>query len=184
MKILISGILILLLSACSSPYTPTEKMLSLKKNMSVDQAVEVLQAAIWSPTESKSKGVCGARGFWYDKESNMKVQKDIISMLSYKRGKELKKLSKGFNDVVVFEKQYYEYDFQFTSVKLINVYDDPLRIPVFPECNRPASNQKHLIIDLFSDKKINLKFTVYVEDFDKTMAALSILLPKISIVIK
>ena len=182
MKTLISGILIILLSACSSSYTPTDKMLGFKKNMSDDQAVQVLQSAIWGVSEPR--GICGARGFWYDKESNMKVNNDKISMLSYKRGKELKKISKGFNDVVVFEKQYYEYDFEFATVKQINVYDDPLRLPVFPECNKPDFKGKYLIIDLFSDKKTNLKFLVLVEDLDIMMAAVSILFPDKSIIIK
>lgn len=182
MKLLISGLFIILLAACSSTYTPTDKMLSLKKNMSVDQAVQVLQSAIWGASDPK--GICGARGFWYDKESNMKVQLDRISMLSHKRGKELKKISKGFNDIVVFEKQYYEYDFDLTTVKQINIYDDPLILPVFPECNKPDSNEKYLIIDLFSDKKNNLKFIVYIEDFDKIMAAISIVLSSNDIVVK
>lgn len=182
MKLLISGLFVILLTACSSPYAPTDKMLALKKNMSAEQAVQVLQSAIWGATEPR--GICGARGFWYDKESNMKVQLDKISMLSHKRGKELKKISKGFNDVVVFEKQYYEYDFDLTEVKQINIYDDPLRISVFPECNKPVSSEKYLIIDLFSDKKTNLKFTVYIEDLDKTMAAISIVLPTIKIIVQ
>ena len=182
MKLLISGLFVVLLTACSSPYTPTDKMLALKKNMSAEQAVQLLQSAIWGTTEPR--GVCGARGFLYDKESNMKVQLEKISMLSHRRGKELKKISKGFNDVVVFEKQYYEYDFDHASVKQINIYDDPLRISVFPECNKSDSKKKYLIIDLFSDKKTNLKFTVYTEDFDKTMAAISIIFPTVSVIVK
>jgi len=169
-------ILLLTLVSCSSSYTPNDRMLSFKKNMSVEQAVDVLQSAIWGA--DTPKGICGARGFWYDEQAKMTVFEDKISMLAHERGRQLTNTKyKGADDIVVFEKQYYKYDFDLTAVSQINIYDDPMMLSAFPECNKSNSNEQYLIIDLFSDKKNNLKFIVYTEHFDKTMAALSILLP-------
>lgn len=167
---------LVLLTSCSSPYAPSDKMLALKKEMSKEQAVAVLQEGIWGVAESK--GICGARGFWYDKEAKMTVFNDKVSMLAHERGRQLKNTKyKGADDIVVFEKQYYKYDFDLVGINQINIYDDPLMLSVFPECNKTNSNEQYKIIDLFTDKKNNLKFIVYLEQFDKTMAALSILLP-------
>lgn len=158
-------------------------MLSLKKVMTIEQAVAVLQEGIWGETESK--GICGARGFWYDEEAKMSVFKDKISMLAHERGRQLKNTKyQGADDIVVFEKQYYKYDFDLAVISQINIYDEPMLLSVFPECNIKNSNEKYMIIDLFTDKKNNLKFIVYIENFDRTMAALSILLPNKKIILK
>jgi len=183
MKQLIPITLLLMLISCSSPYAPSDKMLALKKNMSVDQAIAVLQAGIWG--EGESKGICGARGFWYDKDAKMTVFKDKISMLAHERGRQLKNTKyAGADEIVVFEKQYYKYDFNLNNIIQINIYDDPMMLSVFPECNKSNSNEQYLIIDLFTDKKNNMKFIVYTEQFDNTMAALSILLPNKEIHLK
>lgn len=170
-------------AACSSSYTPGEKMLAYKKNMSLEQAKEVVQKNIWNV--GGSTGICGSRGFWYDDESNMLVHNDKISLLAHKRGKQIKKLNQsGFDDINVFEKQYYKYDFEFNKLSRVNIYDDPLLLPVFPECNIKNSNNNYRIIDLYGDELNNVKFIVYEKDFDETMAALSILLPDVPLYIK
>ena len=141
--------------------------------MTSEQAIEVLQKAIWDI--KGSKGICGSRGFWYDDASNMQVHKDKISLLSHKRGKQLKKIEHGFNGVVVFEKQYLRFDFEFNKVNAIYIYDDPLLLPVFPTCNKNDEMEDYFIIDLFGDKLTNLKFTILEKELDKTMAAISII---------
>jgi len=173
---------LILFSGCSSSYSPSEKMLAYKKNMSAEQAVEILQKAIWENNEPE--GICGTRGFWHDDASNMKVQIDKISMLSHKRGKQLKKVEKGFSGVVVFEKQYYKYNFEFNNINSINIYDDPLVLPYFPVCNQSDLNDKYFIIDLYSDESTSLKFIVLEKNFDQTMAALSTLLVDKAIILK
>ena len=175
MKIISMIILILLLGGCSSGYTPSEKMLEYKKSMTVEQAIQVIQKSIWDV--SGLKGICGSRGFWYDDKSNMLVYEDKISMLAHKRGRELEKHHQGFDAIVVFEKQYYEYDFMFNVIDSIVIYDDPYLLPVFPLCNKDVLDEGYLIIDLFGDKLNNFKFIVLAKDFDETMAALSIILP-------
>ena len=162
-----------LLIGCSNSYEPSDKTLSIKTNMSAEQAVLTLQNAIWEA--SNSKGICGSRGFWYDDESNMKVFKDKIVILAHKRGKQLRKIDQGFDEVVVFEKQYYMYDFIFNNINNIHIYDTPLLLPVFPNCNKKDLTEDYLIIDLYEHKLSNLKFTVLKENFDKTMAALLII---------
>ena len=171
-----------LVVACSSEYTPGDKMLSLRKNMSLDQSVAILQSRIWKT--GVTKGICGARGFWYDKQSDIKVFSDRISMLAHQRGRQINKSNQGFDDIVVFEKEYYRYEFLFSKVVSIDIYDDPLLLAVFPECNIRDSNERYFIVDLFSDKQSNLKFIVFIDNFDETMAALSILFPNITPVIK
>ena len=174
MKIIPIFILIIFTGACSSSYTPTEEMLALKKNMTVEQATQVVQTGI---RELKDiKGICGSRGFWYDDASNMLVHEDGISLLAHKRGKVLRKVNQGFSDITVFEKQYYEYDFEFNRISSINVYDNPALLPTFPGCNKKDLSENYLIIDLYGDELNNLKFIVYEKDFNKTMAALTILL--------
>jgi len=173
---------LILLTGCSSSYSPSEKMLAYKKNMSSDQAVEVLQKAIWD--NSEPEGICGTRGFWHDDASNMKVQADKISMLSHKRGKQLKKVDKGFSGVVVFEKQYYKYNFEFNKISSIDIYDDPRVLPYFPVCNIKDLKDKYFIIDLYSDEKSSLKFIVLDKNFDQTMAALSTLLSDKPVILK
>jgi len=142
--------------------------------MTSEQAIQILQKAVWDI--KGFKGICGSRGFWYDDASNMKVHKDKITMLAHKRGKQLKKIEQGFNGVVVFEKQYFEFDFEFSKVNSIQIYDDPLLLPVFPACNKKDLTEKYLVIDLFIDKLNSLKFIVLEKEFDRTMAAMSILL--------
>jgi len=172
MKSLLMFLFLVLLMACSSSYEPSEKMLVYKKDMTTEQAVQILQKAIWDI--KGTKGICGSRGFWYDDASKMKVYNDKISMLAHRRGRQLKKVERGFNGVVVFEKQYFEFDFEFSKVGDIYIYDDPFLLPVFPACNKKDLTEKYFIIDLFVDKLNSLKFMVMGKEFDKTMAALSI----------
>lgn len=169
-------------ASCSSEYVPSERMLEYKRSMTTQDAIEVIQASVWNDAEMK--GICGSRGFWYDKESNIKVNEDTISLLAHKRGKQLNKVSKGFDDVVVFEKQYYNYTFDFKALAEINIYDDPLLLPVFPECNRKNASSKYYVIDLYIDDLRNLKFISYQNDFDMLMAALSVLAPDVPVLIK
>jgi len=182
MKKLFFTAFVLLAVACSSEYTPDDKMLTLRKTMTLDQSVAILQNRIWKSVETK--GICGARGFWYDKESDIKIFADKITMLAHQRGRQINKSNQGFDDIVVFEKEYYIYEFPFSEVVSINIYDDPLRLAVFPECNLSDSNERYYIVDLFSSKQSNLKFIVFIDNFDETMAAMSILFPNIKPVIK
>ena len=166
--------LIALLYACSSEYQPSAQVQALKKQMSGEQAQKYLQQRIW---EAKgSQGICGSRGFWYDQNADMTVYKDGISMLAHRRGKVIGKHEKKIGEVVVFERAYYQYDFLFEKITSINVYDDHLLLPTFPECNKKIV-EKYLIIDLYADDLSNLKFVVLTEDLDKTMAAISIVMP-------
>ncbi len=143
--------------------------------MTKEQAVMILQKRIWQP--EAVTGICGSRGFWYDTSSNMLVHVDKISMLAHKRGKQLKKLSHSFNDVVVFEKQYYIYDFIFNEVNLINIIKDPRLLPGFPRCNKKDITDDYLIIDFYIDKLNSMKFIVLDNVFDETMAAIDLLFP-------
>jgi hypothetical protein len=180
--ILLLSLTVSLFVACSSSYSPDEKMLAFKKNMSSATAVEFLQERIWE--DKNTAGICGSRGFWYDEESAMKVTADKVSLLAHRRGRQLKKQSQSFGSVVVFEKQYYYYDFIFSNINKIIIYDDPRLLAVFPSCNLKDINKKYFIIDLFTDKLLNLKFIVQANDFSQTMAALSILIPEKPVIIK
>ncbi|RDH84956.1 MAG: hypothetical protein DIZ80_05695 [endosymbiont of Galathealinum brachiosum] len=182
MKKVLLFIIVSQLIACSSDYSPNEKMLAFKKEMTVDQAKEILQKRVWAGKESQ--GICGSRGFWYDENSDMLVHDDKIYMLAHERGRQLKKQIQNFDDIVVFEKQYYEYDFKFNSISNVFIYDDPLLLPYFPGCNKKELNKGYFIIDLFKDKLTNLKFITRSGDFDKTMAALAILMPEKKVVLK
>jgi len=173
MKKLLFLLFITLLFGCSSTYEPSSNTLSIKKNMTSEQAILVLQNAIWGTSDPK--GACGSRGFWYDEESNMKVFKDKIVILAHERGKQLRKINQGFDAVVVFEKQYYMYDFEFDKINKIHIYDTPELLPVFPVCNIKDLAKDYLIIDLYDNKLSNLKFTVLKENFDETMAALLVI---------
>jgi len=175
MKIQLIIIFVILLSACDTSYSPSENMLQYKKAMSTEKAIEVLQDKIW--LNDHNYGICGSRGFWFDNKSDMHVSNDGVSMLSHRRGKQLKKRSQSFDDQVVFEKQYYQYEFHFNKIVAINVYDDPLLLPVFPDCNKRDLSGKYRVIDLYVDKLNNLKFIVLEKDFDESMAALSVLMP-------
>ena len=175
MKILPLFIVVILISACSSSYTPDEEMLALKKNMSIEQAMQVVQTAI-SDTENL-KGICGSRGFWYDENSNMIVQQTGIAILAHKRGKILRSSNKGFGDTTIYEKQYYKYNFDFNKISSINIYKNPALLPTFPTCNKKDLKENYLVIDLHGDELTNLKFIVSESDFSKTMAAITLLLP-------
>jgi len=179
MKKLLLLLFITLLFSCSRSYEPSDNTLSIKNNMTPGQATQVLQNAIWGTSDPK--GVCGSRGFWYDEESNMKVFKDKIVILAHERGKQLKKINQGFDAVVVFEKKYYMFDFEFNKINKIHIYDTPELLPVFPMCNIKDLTKDYLIIDLYDNKLSNLKFTVLKENLDETMAALLIILPNTSI---
>ncbi|MCW9014782.1 MAG: hypothetical protein OQL06_13475 [Gammaproteobacteria bacterium] len=181
MKIIFAFIVSLSLYACSSDYVPSEKMLTLKQDMTEQQAQKYLQQRIWDSKDLK--GICGSRGFWYDQNSDMTVYKDGISLLAHRRGKVLEKHPQQMGEVVVFEREYYQYDFLFEQVTSIDVYDDHLRLPTFPECNKKTAD-KYFIVDLYGDELNNLKFVVFEEDFDKTMAAVSIVLSSKPIVLK
>jgi hypothetical protein len=182
MKILLSCILATMLVACSSSYTPSEKMLELKKSMSTDQAIAILQQHIWG--NKNAPGICGARGFWFDENADMDIQQDKIALLSHRRGKVLRKQQKSIGEVVVFEKQYYRYDFEFERIEQINIYNDYRLLPTFPDCNRKTPDKKYSIIDLYGDELNNLKFTVAKQDFDETMAALSLVFPGVPVMVK
>jgi len=175
MKILLLCIASCWLLACSSSYSPSEKMLAFKKDMSTEQAQQILQQVIWG--DKLAHGICGSRGFWFDDNADMNVQPDRITMLAHKRGKLLRKLQKKIGEVVVFEKQYYEYAFPFDRVERVNVYNDPRLLPVFPDCNKKDFKKDYRIVDLYIDEFNNLKFIVPTENFDKTMAAVSLLMP-------
>ena len=182
MKTQLIMIFVILLSACDTRYSPSEKMLQHKKTMSTEQAIEVVQKRIW--LNDHNYGICGSRGFWFDNKSDMHVSVDRVSMLSYRRGKQLKKRSQNFDDQVVFEKQFYQYEFLFNNIIAINVYDDPLLLPVFPGCNKRDMTEEYRVIDLYAGKLNNLKFIVFEKDFDVNMAALSILMPDKPVIIK
>jgi hypothetical protein len=182
MKILLPSLIALTLLACSSGYTPSERMLELKKNMTTEQAIAILQKKIWG--DKKSPGICGARGFWYDENADFIVQADGISLLSHKRGKLLRKHQRTVGEVMVFEKQYYRYDFYFDRIQQINIYDDHRLLPAFPYCNRKTPDKKYRILDLYGDDLNSLKFTVAEEDFDKTMAALSLVFANVPVQLK
>ena len=167
---------------CSSSYTPSDKMLEYMNNMSTEQAAQVMQKRIW---ELKAPhGICGSRGFWYDNSSDMTVYKDKISMLAHKRGRQIKKKTHSFNDIIVFEKAYFKYDFVFNRINNIFVYSDPLLLPVFPGCNKNDLSEPYKVIDLYIDKLNNLKFIVMDSDFDETMAAIGLLLPDKPVILK
>ena len=180
--ILLLSITLSLFVACSSSYSPDEKMLAFKNSMSSEEAVAFLQERIWE--DKSTGGICGSRGFWYDEESAMKITADKVSLLAHRRGRQLKKQSQSFGSVAVFEKQYYYYDFIFSNINKIIIYDDPRLLSVFPTCNLKNTNKKYFIIDLFTDKSLNLKFIVQENDFSQTMAALSILIPEKPVIIK
>jgi len=182
MKHIILALFVVFVCSCSSSYTPSEQMLAYKKTMTIDQALLIVQDSV--NDISGLSGICGARGFWYDDKANMQVFENRISLKAYKRGKELKNTNRGFDDIVVFEKVYYEYDFEFKNLVSVNLYDDPLLLPVFPDCYNKDLNKNNIIIDLYANKLNNLKFIVNNQDFDKVMAALSLLLVDIPIEIK
>lgn len=182
MKYIISALLVIFVSSCSSSYSPSEQMLAYKKEMTVEQAKLVVEESI--NDISGLSGICGARGFWYDDKANMQVFENKIFLNAHKRGKELKNTNRGFNDIVVFEKKYYDYDFEFNKVVSINLYDDPLLLTGFPDCYKKDLNKNNIIIDLYVDKLNNIKFIVNNQDFDKVIAALSLLLVNTPIEIK
>jgi len=182
MKIIISVLLAVIVSSCSSEYVPSEKMLAYKKSMTTEQARLVLQESI--NDISSLSGICGARGFWYDDKSNIQVFENKIFLHAYKRGKELSNTNQGFDDIVVFEKEYYDFNFDFNKVVTINIYDDPLLLTVFPDCNKKDLNKNNFIVDLYIDKSNNIKFIVNKQDFDKLAAALSLIFVNKPIVIK
>lgn len=182
MKTVLIFIMALQVAACSSDYVPDEKMLAYKKDMNVEQAKEIIQKQLWPNQEIQ--GICGSRGFWYDNNSEMLVGEDKINLLAHKRGKQLKKKSQNFDDIVIFEKSYYEYEFGFNDVNAIYIYRDPGLLPYFPGCNKKDITEKYVIIDLFNDELNNLKFIVPGNEFDRTMAALSILFPGREVKIK
>jgi len=169
----------LFLLACSADYSPDEKVRDYQKSMSVEQAVTILQQSIRG--KNSPAGICGSRGFWFDNNSDIRVHRDKITLLSFRRGRQLEKKEHSFDDIVVFEKQYYEYTFDLSRLESINIYDDPLLLPVFPDCSRNDIGDKYYIIDLFIDKSSNLKFIVQSRDFDKTMAAILVLLPEVPV---
>lgn len=154
-------------------------MLTYKNDMNTAQAVKILQDSIWN--DDKLLGICGSRGFWFDESSDFVVHKDKISLLAHKRGKELKTKYQDLDEIVVFEKQYYKYDLNFSDIAEVHVYKDPYLLSLFPYCNKKEITTGYKIIDLFGTKQNNLKFIVLDNDFDKTMAAVSILFPNISI---
>jgi hypothetical protein len=179
MKRLFIIVTLFFLQACTSEYSPDEKVREIRKNMTPEKAVAVLQKAIWEVDEPQ--GICGARGFWYDSNADLKVDNDGIAMLAHERGRLLRKHDKKIGEVMVFEKQFYRYRFEFDRLTEINIYDDPRLLPVFPECNKQPLDQPYFIIDLYADELNNLKFIVMPDDFDNTLAALSFLLPQLPI---
>lgn len=175
MKLNVFIIALLLVSACSSSYIPSDQMLAYKKNMSQQEAQEILQKTIWS--KGLNQGVCGARGFWYDDKSAMRVENGGISILAHKRGRQIKKHNPLYKSkaIIVYEKQYYMYQFEFNKITSIEIYDDPLRLSRFPYCNDKNRQSPYRVLDLFVDKTHNFKFMLDNNAFDKVMAALSLL---------
>lgn len=166
-------LLVLMLAGCSSEYVPSEKMLQIKKEMDQQQAVDQVQMIVWE--RIAPRGICGSRGFWYDDKSDMKFSTAGVDLLAHKRGRVLEKHPQQIGDIIVFEKEYYRYHFDFSKVNNIYIYSDPRLLPVFPECNRKMMKEPYQIIDLNVDDNTSLKFVVQQSDFDRTMAALSIL---------
>ena len=174
MKTLITFLVVLLLTSCTSEYSPSEQMLAFKKDMTAEQAVAQLQKIIWS--NELVPAVCGSRGFWFDKDSNMKVSADGITMLAFKQGREIEKKPQGFDELIVYEKETYDYEFMFDKVNSIVLYHDPTLLPLFPECNQQLKD-KYWVVDLYVDKLNSMKFIVMNNELDKTMAALTLVMP-------
>ena len=65
MKILLLCILGCSLMACSSSYTPSEKMLAYKKDMSTEQAQQILQQVIWAAVLGFLLTIAYRRGLAY-----------------------------------------------------------------------------------------------------------------------
>ena len=172
----------MLLAGCSSDYQPSQKMRALKQQMNKEQARNVLQQRLWDA--DAPQGICGSRGFWYDSNANMEVHNDRIAMLAHRRGELLRKHPKKIGEVMVFEKQYYRYDFLFDRITRVDIYKDARLLPVFPDCNKKNIEGDYFIIDLYVDELNNLKFIVLPQTFNETMAALGILLPDTPVFIR
>lgn len=172
----------LLVTGCSSSYTPGEATQRYLSEMQQQRAIEILQQAVW-PVDAVA-GICGSRGFWYDENSDVNVTADGMDLLSHKRGKVLAKHPQQIGEVVVFEKQYYRYHFDFSSLQAIYLYRDPRLLPVFPGCNRKQSTQRYWIIDLYAAETSNIKLTVTDDRFDELMAALLYLFPELPVALK
>ncbi|MCW8955958.1 MAG: hypothetical protein OQL09_03680 [Gammaproteobacteria bacterium] len=179
MKILSIFIVLLSLIACSSDYSPSEAMLKYKQNMSQEQAQSVLQDAIWRDAGPVS--VCASRGFWYDEGANFRIGTDKISLLAYRKGKFIRSEGQGFERQDYYEKQYYDYDFIFSDMQHIGLYEDASLLTGYKSCHKLDANQNIIVVDLFVSDKSNIKFTVIRDDLDKVAAALSILLPDMKI---
>lgn len=179
MKYLLVAALCSLLIACSSEYTPSEAMLEIKREMTDQQALDVLKQRIW--LAKGAEGICGSRGFWYDEKANMKFSPQGIDLYAYKRGKVTKKIQKKLGDILVFERDYYQYFFDFSKVKAVFIYDDPLLLPTFTLCNSKEAINKYFIIDVYQSEEENIKFIVYEHDFNEIMAAISLILKDVPV---
>jgi len=166
--------LIVLITACSSSYEPSEAMLELKKNMSRKDAVAVLQEMFWDANNATS--VCSTRGFWFDEQAGMVVQEHNVSLFAYRKGKLLRSEGGGFGGKTVYEKSYYKYEFPFKDVEEIVIHKSFSRLQKYASCTKQKGKESHIVIDLFVSKNNNIKFIVYENQFDNVMAALSILL--------
>ncbi len=183
MKLIRFLLIMVMLASCSSSYDASVKVRKIKDNLSVDEALSILQKNIWP--DNKVGSVCGASGFWYDENSDMEVKKEGVSLLSHKRGKVLKQYNqKQIGEVVVFEREYYKYFFDFSKVKEITVYSDYRLLPTFPVCNKKDMSESYIIVDLYISKQSNMKFVVKQESQDELMAALLRLFDKVPVYIK
>lgn len=179
MRILSIFIILLSLVACSADYSPSDTMLKYKQDMSKEQANSILQDAIWRDAGPVS--VCASRGFWYDEGANFRIGADKISLLAYRKGKFLRSEGQGFERQDYYEKQYYDYDFIFNDMSYIGLYEDPSLLTKYKSCHKLDVNQNIVVIDLYISDESNIKFTVIKDEFDKIMAALSIMFPDMKI---
>lgn len=175
-------LLAVLLVACSRDYQPSDAVRRLSATLTDEAAVATLQDVMWSG--ELSPGVCGSRGFWYDEKSNLVVHKDHVSLIAFKRGKEITTKPAKFENVVVYEKLSYDFVFDFSHLTSIRIYNEPRQLTYFPNCHKQYLPGRYRVIDLYADELHNMKFVVLNEDFDRTMAALLYLMPGIPVVDK
>ena len=179
MKVVSIIIVFLALLACSSDYVPSQAMLQYKQDMTQADAKSILQDAIWRDAGPVS--VCASRGFWYDEGANFRIDTDRISLLAYRKGKFIRSEGQAFDRQDYYEKEYYDYNFDFKDMQHIGLYEDPSILTTYKSCHKLDVNQNIVVIDLYISDRSNIKFTVINDELDRVMAALSVLLPDMKI---
>ncbi len=109
----------ILLTACATPYMPSENVLSIQQNLNREAALKIFAKRLQYGVGKNINMCAGDGGFAFDQTANPTIKGNIIHMKAYKLGDYVKG-DRGFQ---VYKKAYYDKEIDLSKISRIDLYN-------------------------------------------------------------